>query len=212
MGFSTGFHPLLRFSIPGSTPFSTRLGALGRGGELASVAAAAVASHFKIPATPMARALASFKPPSGKRMQISSHGGVTLINDAYNSNPDSLAMGLETLLDYPCRGKKHLVLADMLELGSAAAKEHAKAGALLSDMGFHSLWTFGPMSRHLHEHAKKVVLRKHFDHKEELSKDLMGLLRRGDLVYLKGSRGMALETVAEALISGLTRKEKTRKR
>jgi len=207
IGFGSGLRSILEIKRPGRSNLKTTLGSPGRAGELASVAAVAVADELGVPSRLLPKRLADFKPASSKRMEIRTRRGITFINDAYNSNPDSLLLGLRTVSEYPCRGTKHLVLADMLELGAAGASEHEQAGRWVRKLGFTNLWTFGPLCQHLYRGAGRLTFSRHFAEKKELAQTLGRALRKGDLVYLKGSRSMALETVLDDLA---TRPEKRR--
>ncbi|MGV8018181.1 MAG: glutamate ligase domain-containing protein [Ignavibacteria bacterium] len=69
-------------------------------------------------------------------MQTEMKNGVLLINDAYNSNPDSVKLGLVTVKEYSSNGRKHIILADMLEMGKASEKEHYTNGKLAAEMEF----------------------------------------------------------------------------
>jgi UDP-N-acetylmuramyl pentapeptide synthase len=199
VGYKPDFKSVLEIMAKKQVVLRSSLGAPGLAGELASVAATTLALFFKIPARSIKQKLSDFKPVSSKRMEIRRRHDLTIINDAYNSNPDSLEMGLVTIADYPCQGRKHLVLADMLELGESATPEHRKAGRRVRQLGFTHLWALGPFCRHLHLGAGKLTVNRHFLDKGELAFALRKNLQKGDLVYLKGSRGMALETILDSI-------------
>ena len=73
------------------------------------------------------------------RMQTQTLGGVCVINDAYNSNPDSLQAALETLKSFPVRGKVIAVLGDMAELGESSEPAHSEAGEQVAKLGLNGL-------------------------------------------------------------------------
>ena len=79
-------------------------------------------------------------------MEVFAHNGIKIINDSYNSNPDSVKLGLETLKEYKTGGKKHVVLSDMLELGRKSRSEHSEIGSQTARMGFDYLYTYGVLS------------------------------------------------------------------
>ena len=123
------------------------------------------------------------------------------MNNTYNSNPGSVEMGLKSLKDMKIKGTAHIILGDMLELGSVSRREHSAIGKLVSEMGFKKLYTFGSESFHTSRSAKKLEVNLHFKDKESLSRMVLSGLKKGDVVYVKGSRGMKLEEVIDTIKS-----------
>ncbi len=158
-----------------------------------ALAAMAVGLQFKVPKKKILFALERYKGAS-KRMEIIKRNGITILNDTYNANPDSVLAALKTLRSMKTSGNKIVVLADMLELGPTAEHEHAKIGLAVSDMEFEYLLTVGPLSRYTHE-ASKLGFAEHFDSKEALIASLKSQISSGDAVLVKGSRGMKMEEV-----------------
>jgi len=130
-------------------------------------------------------------------MQVIKSNGIIIINDSYNSNPDSVKMGLETLSDYKTKGTKHVVLSDMLELGKSSKREHRMVGELVKKMKFRNLYTYGAESYNTFLTAKGLENNFYFDSKEDLTKFLKAIVKRGDVIYIKGSRGMKMEDVID---------------
>lgn len=124
--------------------------------------------------------------------------GITILNDTYNSNPDSVRAALQTLGAMKTSGKKIAVFADMLELGASAVKEHRKVAAMLNSAGVQYLLTYGPLSQQTHD-AAAVSFKAHYEQKNILSEYLAELLTVGDIVLVKGSRGMKMEDVVTFL-------------
>ncbi|MFC2093973.1 glutamate ligase domain-containing protein, partial [Bacteroidota bacterium] len=120
-----------------------------------------------------------------------------IINDSYNSNPDSVKMGLETLSVYKTKGTKHVVLSDMLELGKSSKLEHRSVGELVKKMKFRNLYAYGAESYNTFLSAKGLENNFYFDTKEDLAKILKVMVKRGDVIYVKGSRGMKMEDVID---------------
>jgi UDP-N-acetylmuramoyl-tripeptide--D-alanyl-D-alanine ligase len=131
-------------------------------------------------------------------MQLLRLDGVTVLNDTYNANPDSVMAALATLLSARSTGKKIAVLADMLELGSDAAEEHRRIGQAAEKYGIEYLLTFGTLAKHIHD-AATTKFKAHYDQKNVLSEYLAELLTEGDIVLIKGSRGMKMEDVVAFL-------------
>lgn len=140
--------------------------------------------------------------PAGRFQVIRSEVGVTFINDSYNANPYSFARSLEAFEALPGGGRKILVLADMLELGSESREHHRQLGEQVSRGNFHALLTFGDWIREtslVAEAAGNPPLTLHFEDKEFLIHFLSNYLKAGDQVLFKGSRGMKLERVLSVL-------------
>ena len=162
-----------------------------------ALAASAVGLYFGVPASDIARVLGRFA-GVGNRMEVLRVGGLTILNDTYNANPESVLSALRTLELMSTTGKKIVVLADMLELGGASRSEHELIGKALNTMEFDCLMTYGPMARHIHEKAA-IRARRHFDRKTTLSKRLADVASSTDIILVKGSRGMKMEEVVKFL-------------
>ena len=188
--------PEFELSINGRANF-VRLSAAGLHNAVNATAAAAVGVKFKVPKKKIISALENY-PGVSKRMEVIRRNDLTILNDTYNANPDSVIAALTTLRSMTVKGKKIVVLADMLELGEKADHEHAKIGVTVSDMEFEYLLTFGPLSRFTHE-ASKLAFAEHFETKAGLIDSLKSQLAPGDAVLVKGSRGMKMEEVVEKI-------------
>ncbi len=136
------------------------------------------------------------------RQQIYPMDCYTVIDDSYNANPDSMRAGLQVLMEYPAAGRKVAVLGDMLELGEDGIRFHEEIGSYAAEHGVDYLCTFGELSRAMESAAKQVreqIQTRHFQTREELAAYLKKLLGPEDVVLIKGSRGMQLNLVADAL-------------
>jgi UDP-N-acetylmuramoyl-tripeptide--D-alanyl-D-alanine ligase len=169
------------------------LSATGRHNVSNALAAAAVGLKFKVPMKEIISALERYT-GAAKRMEVIKRNEITILNDTYNANPDSVLAALKTLRSMNTAGKKIVVLADMLELGEKAEHEHAKIGLAVSDLEFEYLLTFGPLSRFTHE-ASKLAFAEHYETKDALIASLKSQIMPGDVVLVKGSRGMKMEEV-----------------
>ncbi|MBI2620213.1 MAG: UDP-N-acetylmuramoyl-tripeptide--D-alanyl-D-alanine ligase [Ignavibacteriales bacterium] len=177
----------------GKSPIEITLSVPGIHNAYNALAATAVGLTLKVPAAKIQRALLSFA-PTGKRMEVLSIDGVTVLNDTYNSNPESVIAALQTLKSIRTPGKKIAVLADMLELGLASEALHKSVARQVESSKVEYLLTYGPLSRHTSE-AASVKFKVHYDQKNMLSEYLIELLTPGDVVLIKGSRGMKMEDV-----------------
>jgi UDP-N-acetylmuramoyl-tripeptide--D-alanyl-D-alanine ligase len=129
-------------------------------------------------------------------------GDVAVVDDTYNSNPEALASVLGTLATSEPAGRRVLVMGDMLELGAQAAAFHRAAGERAAAAGVALLVAVGPLSRSAADTARKAGVEVHTaDDAASAARVVLGLVREGDLVVVKGSRGIHLEHVVEALLA-----------
>ena len=163
-------------------------------------ALAAFAAGYLIGVQPQAaaEALAEYV-PAGMRQRIRKVGGVTFIEDCYNASPDSVRAAFSTLRDLPAE-RRIAVLGDMLELGSVSDAAHRDSGALAAKSA-DILLTYGAQSAKTAEAAAENGMTnvRHFDDKLSLSRELSAMLRAGDAVLVKGSRGMKLEEILQSV-------------
>jgi UDP-N-acetylmuramoyl-tripeptide--D-alanyl-D-alanine ligase len=130
--------------------------------------------------------------------------GITVVNDAYNANPDSMNAALAAFDLLPGRGRRAAVLGDMLELGSHAGAAHRRTGEKAAALGLDLLVAVGSHARETAAGAKSGGLdsgriRVAAD-AEEAAEALAPWLGPGDLVLLKASRGVGLEKTLHALL------------
>lgn len=163
-------------------------------------ALAAVSVGLELGVTPenIRLGLSDFHNISGRQETIRA-GGVTFINDCYNAGPESMAASLAVLGKK--QGRRIAVLGDMLELGDCAPAEHYKVGALAGENA-DILMAFGPNAKHMNAGAaeKGMADARCFETREALTEALTELARPGDVILFKGSHGMHLERVLDALL------------
>jgi UDP-N-acetylmuramoyl-tripeptide--D-alanyl-D-alanine ligase len=188
---------LLRVKPRGKKAFEIILGVPGEHNAKNALAAAAVGLALKVRPSDIQRALGAFQ-PAANRMEIRRVAGVTILNDTYNANPDSTLAALDTLHRMDSAGKKIAVLADMLELGAQSADLHRQIGKAIANYGVAIVLTFGERAKSIYD-AASVETKAHFDDKDALSEYLSRSLAEGDIVLIKGSRGMKMEEVVAAL-------------
>ncbi|MGB3697585.1 MAG: UDP-N-acetylmuramoyl-tripeptide--D-alanyl-D-alanine ligase [Gordonia sp. (in: high G+C Gram-positive bacteria)] len=181
----------LRASFTLHTPWGrtdVRLGARGEHQVGNALAAAAAGGGVGVSIEKIAEGLLGAN-LSGLRMELTTTAaGVTVINDAYNANPTSMAAGLSALARLDA-GRRFAVLGTMAELGDDSAAAHRDVARQASDLGITVIAVdesaYGDGVTHVSGVAGAV--------------DALGTLNRGDAVLVKGSRVAALERVAEAL-------------
>ena len=195
-----------RFSVKakGKKEFRIELSTPGKHGMSNALAAAAIGLSLGVPAGKISKALGKFT-AVGKRMEVVRSGGVTILNDTYNANPDSVIAALETLDAMKCKGKKIVILADMLELGAASRDAHGLVGRKIRSLGLPNLLTYGPEAEAINR-AAGCDVNLHYDQKNVLSEYAAELVGRGDVVLVKGSRGMKMEDVVTFLKERLKRR------
>lgn len=167
-----------------------------------ALAAATVGLTFQVPTQKIKSVLEKFQAAS-KRMELLSIAGVTVYNDTYNANPDSMIAALRTLASANVPGKRIAVLADMKELGASSLDEHVRVGRDVSKLAVDYLLTFGDEARSIHD-ASSIKNKIHYEHKNMLAEYLAELVSPGDAVLVKGSRGMTMEDVVAFLQERLT--------
>jgi UDP-N-acetylmuramoyl-tripeptide--D-alanyl-D-alanine ligase len=127
---------------------------------------------------------------------------IMMIDDSYNSNPYALAAALRNLSRLPAK-RKVAVLGDMLELGEATSSFHKEAGRQVVLSGWGLLVTVGPLSLHIADGAITSGMSPErifsFQDSEEAAEHITGLLQDGDLVLVKGSRGIRTEKIVEKI-------------
>ncbi|MDP1678233.1 MAG: UDP-N-acetylmuramoyl-tripeptide--D-alanyl-D-alanine ligase [Bacteroidota bacterium] len=176
--------------------YSVSLEVPGLHNVMNALAASAVGLTLRVKAKKITEALEHFSSTS-KRMEVLPKNGITILNDTYNSNPDSVIVALKTLTLFNTNAKKIVVLGDMRELGEASKREHTNIGVIVAEMKFNHLFTVGPFSKYTSEAFGSTA--KHFESKDELSNELRKILKPGDVVLVKGSRGMKMEDIVYQL-------------
>jgi UDP-N-acetylmuramoyl-tripeptide--D-alanyl-D-alanine ligase len=130
-------------------------------------------------------------------------GSVTLIDDTYNASPQSMRVALQCLGHTRVTGRRLAVLGDMLELGDRSPELHEEVGVLVVQSGVQELITFGPLAQHIAQGAQGAGMSPASIHMTMHTEDTVALLRSlrrvGDVMLLKGSRGMAMERLVQAL-------------
>jgi len=142
----------------------------------------------------IATSVNTFELPKG-RGKILNHNGITIIDDTYNANLESAKAGINTLAQY--FGKRKIaIMGDMFELGEMAIEHHRELGEFISISKIDVLFATGELSQ-LTVNAAENVEAQFFLHKNELIEALIPFIQSGDVIYVKGSRAMKMETIIE---------------
>lgn len=192
------------------------LSVLGMHNVYNSLAAVAAADYYGLDIRRAAQKIKEYK-PIAMRGQIFENAGITIIDDTYNASPDSMKSGLSVLWEKQCTGRKIVVLADILELGAMSEQIHRSIGAYIAErynggVKTDMLFTVGKEAAFIakeaaggirkdnyNQTAKDGIIIKSFDGRDELTDYITGILKPGDMVMVKGSRGMHMDKLCEAL-------------
>ncbi len=168
--------------LPGSYNFDNML------------AARAIGQYFKVPDTDIDRAIAEYN-PTNNRSQVVQKGTNTVLLDAYNANPSSMAAAVRQFAVTPAH-RKLVILGDMFELGDESEAEHAALGKLIAEQNFDLVVLAGQAMRHALVYLPKAY---YFPDKFSLHNWLMDNPQTNTHVLVKGSRGISLESVVQFL-------------
>jgi UDP-N-acetylmuramoyl-tripeptide--D-alanyl-D-alanine ligase len=167
-----------------------------------ALAAAAVGYLCELSGAKIAQGLLHFR-PAAMRSQVERLGGITVINDCYNANPASMKAAIDLLAELGPGTHTVAVLGDMLELGAQSAAFHREIGAHVAAGGIVSLVACGALGRTIAEGARTAGMADNriaecVDAQQAIP-HVLSMAHPGDVVLVKGSRGMRMEQVVEAL-------------
>jgi len=179
------------------------LGLLGRHNVRNALAAILVGDRFGIARQRAAEALASLRPQK-HRLELLESRGISVLDDAYNANPASMREALLLLAAIEAGGERRAVLGDMLELGPDSERFHEEMGRQVSPRTW--LYVVGAFAAAVERGARAGGVKperiRRFENVPDMAAAVLADARPGDLVLVKGSRGMRLERVVEALAPG----------
>lgn len=167
-------------------------------------AAAAVGLYVGLDLDEIAEALADAQPEAGRMQLVQAPGGVTLFDDTYNANPDSMIASLATLAAYEVDGRRIAVLGDMGDMGDTAHDAHARVGRAAAADGIDELVCVGPLSVAMAEAARDAGMdAAHVVCVDDAAGALAyarGILHAGDCVLVKASHYMGLGAVVKGVV------------
>jgi UDP-N-acetylmuramyl pentapeptide synthase len=179
------------------------------------LAAAAITHGIGLSLSQITLGLSLFK-PYDKRMQVEhSACGIKVVNDTYNANPSSMLAALQALKGLSRGHKTIVVLGDMLELGKQSVAAHRYVGESVASIGFDYLFAVGSYAETVVSAARDSGMTTEqaqlFVTKDAIADTLRnfmhnGTIQKGDLILVKGSRGMRMEVIVEA-IAQMAKKE-----
>jgi len=193
----------VRFTLDAAGSMLTvQLRFAGRHNVMNALAAAGVGLAVGLDAERIAQGLESAHPVAGRCVWRRA-GDIRILDDTYNANPTSVRAALATLATATDAPRRVVVFGDMLELGEIAARAHRAAGRAVAASGAAELIGVGPLARLTVEAARRAGL--HESHHVTTFEDTVALLLKRlaprDVVLVKGSRGMKMERVVDALVA-----------
>ncbi|RFP89888.1 UDP-N-acetylmuramoyl-tripeptide--D-alanyl-D-alanine ligase [Rhodobacteraceae bacterium 63075] len=186
-----------------------KVGAAGAHFAMNGLAAIAASEAAGVDPALAATSLASWVPPDGRgsrevlRLDEVEDDHIELIDDAFNANPASMAASLDVLAALPRRGdgpaRKIAIIGDMLELGETEAQKHADLADLQSIAELDRIHCIGPLSRHTWTALPAQQQGEWFETADEMAGQIRRFLRPGDIVLVKGSKGIAVSRIVTAI-------------
>ena len=191
------------WSVAMATPAGAarcRLHIAGRHNVVNALAAAACALAAGAPLDAVVQGLEAFAPVKGRSRALQiTHGGrgITVVDDSYNANPDSMRAAIDVLADLPA--PQLLVMGDMGEVGNQGPAFHAEAGEHARSAGISHVYTLGALSAHAAAACGPAA--QHFEDMASLQAAVRKVLPQVGSVLVKGSRFMKMEQVVEAMVA-----------
>jgi len=176
-----------------------RLHIAGRHNVKNALAATACALAAGVPLAAVAQGLVAFEPVKGRSRALVLNTGthdITLVDDSYNANPDSVRAAIDVLAELPA--PRLLVLGDMGEVGNQGPEFHAEVGSYAAERGIEALFTLGDLCVHS---AQAFGAARHFEDMDSLLSVVTAQVDGFHSVVVKGSRFMKMERVVQALLS-----------
>ncbi len=179
---------------------------LGRYNVYNALAAASVAIKIGLSLDDVKKGLEDCKVTEMRMQVFTNSKGVTVINDAYNANPDSMRASLESLKDIKRKKRRLAVLGDMAELGEISSKLHEEVGALVKKNDIDLLFTVGEKAKQIaHGATKRGMDAKNIfvcDNLKDAEEKVKKIIKSGDVILVKGSRVMMLEELVHSINQG----------
>lgn len=190
----------------GSETLKVNLGLVGRHNVANALAAVTAATELGVSLAQAARVLENARPLSQHRLDVREiESEITVIDDSYNANLDSMRSGittLKTLARAKGRGRAVAVLGEMLELGADSETHHRLVGKACIEAGIEVVVTVGQQATPIYQTVLDHAEAQHCENAEEALRVVRQVLAPGDTVLVKGSNGSGVWKIAEALTGG----------
>lgn len=178
------------------TKLNVTIPAIGNYMVLNSLAAVAVGKYLGMTDKQLVMGVESYK-TVGSRANVVTTKKFTIIDDCYNANPNSVKAALDTLANF--QGRKVAVLGDMKELGKTENQLHLEVGQYAAEKGVDLVISIGPLAQEINNGANKKTDTAYFETLEDAKKQLLNLIKQGDVVLVKASHSMEFEKIVELL-------------
>ncbi len=195
-----GFSAINFRMTAGGEEFPIRIKGIGMHNVMNALSASSIALSFGCGRDEITAGLGNFTLPHMRLEVIESPSGFRVINDTYNANPESMRSAVNELMSLKGSGRAIAVLGDMLELGDNSPSEHLSLGEYLSASGVDYVIACGNFGRTVLEGTGGKTDSFYAGSHEEASVRVKEIARPGDLVLVKGSRGMRMEEVTKKLV------------
>lgn len=179
--------------------FPARMRGIGIHNVMNALCASGIALAFGCSDEEIQAGLERYSPVYMRMEVLDSPFGFKIINDTYNSNPDSMRRAVEELIRLKSDGRTIAVLGDMLELGSESMTEHRMLGEFLRELEVDYVIAYGEFGWCVLEGFRWKSRSIYAETHEDAAEKLKNYARRGDLVLIKGSRGMKMENIIQRL-------------
>lgn len=173
----------------------------------AALASAAVGLAYKMNLAEISEALKNFKNPAGRMNLLAGIKNTLIVDDTYNSSPQSSLMALEAVKSIKLRegAKKITVLGDMLELGSYTEEGHRLVGQKVFEAGISELLAVGEKARDIGRGAVEAGMKEenifYFPNSEKAKMFVQERIKEGDLILVKGSQGARMEKIVKEIMA-----------
>jgi UDP-N-acetylmuramoyl-tripeptide--D-alanyl-D-alanine ligase len=192
----------VRFLLNGRKTNEVFVPLLGRHTASNALAAIAVARKLRLSEEVIIESL-SHSDGAEMRLQLQKANGISILNDAYNANPNSMLAALDTAVALPHDGRRVAILGDMREMGPSSEHYHREIGQAAGKAGFGLLICVGQDSRWIADAAEAAGMPREsvirFPDSASAAEHVRSLVHEGDLVLVKASRSIHLEAVAKAI-------------
>jgi UDP-N-acetylmuramoyl-tripeptide--D-alanyl-D-alanine ligase len=195
-----GFSGISFRMTSGGEEFPVRLSGIGMHNVMNALCASSIALSFDCGKDEITEGLGGFSLPHMRLEVEESPAGFKVINDTYNANPESMRSAVNELMALKGGGRAIAVLGDMLELGEMSTGEHSGLGEYLAASGVDYVIALGIFGRAVLEGAGNKTNGFYAESHEEAARIVREIAGPGDLVLVKGSRGMRMEEVTNRLV------------
>ena len=178
---------------------------LGKPTLYSVLAAAAVGLVYNLSLEEISARLKDYQPLPGRLNLLPGIKQTRIIDDSYNSSPFAVKAALEILAHLKCQGDKFAVLGDMLELGARTDKLHQEAGQKVASLGIDYLIAVGERSTETAKAAVEYGMNEDrvftFDNSENAGRFIQDRIQQGDLILIKGSRGIKMDKIVKEIMA-----------